>query len=308
MRYICAQHSKLYYAWQTDAMIFSFLQNDIKQEQIDIVLAEDKNELGHFLNLKKKYPNINLYVYEDTRQSKRYASSIRPHILKKHFKANPELYRGTFLYHDCDIALTKPLDLTPYLCGCNPTIYFSDTKSYLGYNYIKSKGQDVLDLMCKTINIDQKIVQQNEHKSGGCHYLFKDIDFNFWDQVEIDSEELFKKVSQLNREKKAKNNEYHELQIWCADMWAILWNLWKLGRKTEILKELDFTWSTSTNETWFKNSIYHNAGTNDDQDNKFHKAQYTQKYPPINLFINPKYASFYYYQLVQQALYLEKEV
>lgn len=308
MRYICAQHSKLYYAWQTDAMIYSFLQNEIQQEQIDIVLAEDKSQLGHFINLKRKYPKINIYVYQDERQNAYYPSSIRPHILKKHFKANSELYRGTFLYHDCDIALTKPLDLSSYLCGCNPTIYLSDTKSYLGYNYIKSKGQDVLDLMCKTIDIDQNIVKQNEHKTGGCHYLFKNIDDNFWDQIEIDSEELYQKVSQLNRQKKRDNPKYHAIQIWCADMWAILWNLWKLGRKTENIKELDFTWSTSTSATWFENSIYHNAGTNDDQDNKFHKAKYDLQYPPKDLFVNPKYASFYYYQLVQQALYLEREV
>jgi len=98
--------------------------------------------------------------------------------------------------------------------------------------------------MCDVANIDKKIVKQNQDVSGGCHYILKNIDYTFWEKVETDCENLFTEVVKLNTKKRAKDDRYHPLQIWCADMWAVLWNLWKLNRKTEIIKELDFTWAT----------------------------------------------------------------
>lgn len=40
MRYISAQPASIYYSWQVDTMIYSFINNGIKQEQIDIVFAD----------------------------------------------------------------------------------------------------------------------------------------------------------------------------------------------------------------------------------------------------------------------------
>ena len=33
-----------------------------------------------------------------------------------------------------------------------------------------------------------------------------------------------------------------EIQFWTAEMWSLLWNLWLHGHKTEITKDLDFSW------------------------------------------------------------------
>ena len=85
-------------------------------------------------------------------------------------------------------------------------------------------------------------------------------------------------------------------------MWAVLWNLWKLERKTEIIKELDFTWATENINAWGKNAIFHNAGINNDNNKEFYKAKYLNKKPPKNLEINPNLASFKYYELVKQIL------
>ena len=206
------------------------------------------------------------------------------------------------MYHDCDIALTKPLELAPYVCGCNPTCYLSDTISYIGYEYILSKGEDVLKLMCETIDIDIEIVKKNQNNSGGAQYLLKNIDYKFWQQVETDSENLFTNITKLNADKLDVNKDYHTLQIWCADMWAVLWNLWKIGKKTEIIDELDFTWATHSIDDWGKKSIFHNAGVNNADNNLFYKANYLASRPKKNLNINPNFASYKYYELVRQIL------
>lgn len=302
MRYISAQPASIYYSWQVDTMIHSFINNGINQEQIDIVFADKPEYQNCCYYLLSKYPKVNFYFYPDLRKTIKYISSIRPHILKKHFYRYADLYKGTFLYHDCDIVLTKPLELNGYLCGCNPTCYLSNTISYIGYEYIKSKGEDVLDLMCKVANIDKEIVKENQINSGGCQYLLKNIDYKFWQEVEIDCENLFSEVVKLNTKKKAKDKNYHELQIWCADMWAVLWNLWKRDKKTKIIDELNFTWATHEREEWGKYAIFHNAGVNDDKNAAFHKAKYLSEKPPKNLKINPRLASYEYYELVKQIL------
>ena len=283
-------------------MIHSFLKNDIKSEQIDIVFADKTDPKTPAYYLTEKYPKVNFYFYPDTREKIKYISSVRPHVLKKHFYKYGHLYKGTFLYHDCDIALTKPLDLSAYVCGCNPTCYLSDTISYIGHDYIVSKGQDMLDLMCSIANIDKEIVKQNQENSGGCQYLLKNIDYKFWQEVEIDCENLFTEVVKLNGEKKAKDKKYHGLQIWCADMWAVLWNLWKRNRSTKIIDELDFTWATNNVNDWGKKAIFHNAGINNGNDSAFYKGKYITKRPPKDLKINPNLASYKYYELVKQIL------
>ena len=302
MRYICCQPSNIYYSWQVDTMIYSFINNGINQEQIDIVFSIKSANENSCLYLLDKYPNVNFYFYPDTRKSVKYISSVRPYTLKKHFYKYPDLYKGTFMYHDCDIALTKPLEIDNYLCGCDQTCYLSDTISYIGHNYILSKGQDVLDLMCSVANIDKELVKQNEANSGGAQYVLKNIDYTFWEEVEIDCENLFYEVVKLNTKKVAEDDRYHPLQIWCADMWAVLWNLWKRNRKTKIIKELNFTWATEPIIKWGENSIFHNAGINNNKDNAFYKANYISKIPPNDLEINPTLTSYKYYELVKNIL------
>ena len=97
MRYICAQPANQYYGWQINVMIHSFIKNGVNPNHVDIVLANNIPELDYYKQLEIKYPNVNFYYYDDTRVDKFYVSSIRPHILAKHF----ELYSNFtfFLNH-----------------------------------------------------------------------------------------------------------------------------------------------------------------------------------------------------------------
>ena len=133
------------------------------------------------------------------------------------------------MYHDSDIAFTKPIKWKSFLD--ESTCFLSDTKSYIGYEYIKSKGDDVLQSMLESVGIDEDIVKANQDSSGGAQYVLKDIDEYFWYDVEKDSVNLFNSISNLNKIKKEQDPNHHEIQIWCADMWAVLWNLWKRKNK-----------------------------------------------------------------------------
>jgi len=301
MKYICAQPSTKYYAWQIDTMLYSFRTVGVNLEDVHIVCAIHNGIDPYFDRLMKKYLGVTFSFYEDTRHDTGYISSIRPHILKKHFKAYPELKDETIFYHDSDIVFTRPLEVDDYTR--NGICYLSDTISYIGYDYIKSKGDDVLKRMIDIVGIDEDVVKENQDSSGGAQYILKGIDKHFWYDVENDSTRLFLGVSQLNNQKKEQDPKYHEIQIWCADMWAVLWNLWKRGKQTEVIRELDFSWATTHIDAWHQNAIYHNAGVTEQMKDLFYKGVYMNELPPLDKTdVNNNKCSYMYYKLIQQAL------
>jgi hypothetical protein len=307
LRYICVQPRLLYYAWQVEVMINNFIKHGINPNNIDILVATNPNDLtstpeniAAWNKLASHYNTVRFFFYQDTRQQPiYYISSVRPNILKQHFEKYPELTNEVIFYHDCDIIFTKQPDWSPFL---NDDIwYLSNTNSYINYDYIISKGQDIYDKMCEIININPLIPQLMNSNSGGAQYIMKNVDAEYWDKVEKDSENLYHQISTLNNIKKAENPDYHELQIWCSDMWAVLWNGWLKGNETKVVPELNFSWATDSIEQWNKSIIYHNAGATCACGGLFYKALFTNKLPyGLEDKFNKTKNSYNYYLEIQK--------
>ena len=299
LRFICAQPTSLFYAWQVEVMINNFIEMGINPDNIDIVCWKINNVIPQeWVKLIEGYP-VKFYFYDDTRTTKNYISSIRPNILKQHFTAHPELENEAILYHDCDIVFTKPIDWNQFLQ--DDKWYGSDTRWYIAHSYILSKGQDVMDKMCEIMNIDEQIIKDNELNSIGAQYLMKNINADFWANVEKDCEKLYHDITTLNHVKKSKDPQYHELQIWCADMFALLWNGWKLNKQTVCHPDLEFAWGTSSESDYDRLNILHNAGVTTSADGLFYKAEWMNRLPyNQNLKIKDGTASKKYYEHIQQ--------
>ena len=277
MRFVCAQPASTYYAWQVEVMINNFIDMGINPNQIDIVCWKQNGVIPEeWSKLAAGYP-ARFFFYNDERETKHYISSIRPNILKQHFKANEEISKDTIFYHDCDIVFTNRIDFDRYLS--DDRWYGSDCRWYISHDYILGKGEDILDRMCEIVSIPKHIVKSNELNSIGAQYIMKGINWMFWEEVEKDCETLFKEITELNNIKKRENPSYHELQIWCADMWAVLWGAWKLGKETVCDPHLEFSWGTSTEGDWERLNIFHNAGVVSGNDGLFYKANYINRTP-----------------------------
>ena len=175
---------------------------------------------------------------------------------------------------------------------------------------VKIDRNDILAKMCDIIGIKKEVIKENELNSIGAQYLMKGITHYFWDKVEKDSEILFKEITELNDEKIIEDRRtmppgeertpYHPLQIWCADMWAVLWNGWKMGYKTIPSSKFNFTWATGTKTEFEKNNIFHNAGIVNGDINRFYKGKYTDKLPyGDELNIIEDSASLEYWKYIQ---------
>jgi hypothetical protein len=297
MKYICAQPGTSYYAWQIEIMLMNFKEMGIPLQDVHIVCAmHDQNALHLYHQISNQYPEAVIEFYPDTRRTKHYPSSIRPNILKQHFFKHK--LNEPFFYHDCDMIFTKKVDFTPFL---NDDIcYGSDTRFYIGHDYIKGKGYGILEMMASLTGIDVETIKENELNCIGAQYLIKGVDFRFWDEVEKICETLFLNITLENNRIKADNPNYHELQIWTADMWAVLWNLWKWGKQTKVDDYFDFAWATSTIEDWERLNIFHNAGITETGHGFFYKGDYMHN--PLNkeLQIREKSAQKHYYEYVKK--------
>ncbi len=285
LRYITVQPRLLYYAWQVEVMINNYIKHGINGEDVDILVAwnpidgtSTEEAISAWEKLAAGYSTFNFHFYQDTRvQPIHYISSIRPNLLKQHFTKYPELKDYAIYYSDCDAVFTKKPDFDKFLS--DDVWYLSDTNSYINSTYILSKGQDVYDKMCEIVGIDPNIPADNDEHSGGAQYIMKNVDADYWAKVEMDCERMFFEINQLNYHKKAADPQYHELQIWCADMWAVLWNGWLKGHDIKVVPELTFSWATDPVHRWDETMIYHNAGVTCNCGRQFFKGQYMNEYP-----------------------------
>jgi len=299
LRFICAQPASDYYVWQVETLLNNFISVGINPNNVDIVCWKVNGVIPeNWIKLANGYP-ARFFFYDDTRETRHYISSIRPNILKQHFQAFPELENEAILYHDCDIVFTKPIDWNQFLQ--DDKWYGSDCRWYIGHDYIIGKGEDILDKMCEIVDIDKQLVKDNELNAIGAQYLMKGINAEYWARVEKDCERLFKEITDINNEKKAINPSYHELQIWCSDMWCVLWNGWKMGKETICHPSLEFAWATSTEADWDRLNIFHNAGVTDTASGLFYKALYINTLPySETLDIKEGTASKKYWEIIQE--------
>lgn len=302
LRFICAQPAIKYYAWQVEVMLNNFRDMGVNLNQIDVVCKLETDSVpDEWSKLANGYA-ARFFFYRDTRETKYYISSIRPNVLKQHWAARPEIWSEAIFYHDCDIMFTRPIHewITPEMLN-DDKWYGSDTRWYIAHSYIKSKGEDVLNAMCDIVGIDPKVIEDNELNAIGAQYLMKNVTADYWAQVERDCEILFRDITALNNQKKAADPTHHELQIWCSDMWAVLWNAWKCSNETVCHRNFNFSWATSGMHEYNECYIFHNAGITTNQNRQFYKADYMNSLPyNLSLDIAENTATRMYYDQVQK--------
>lgn len=297
LKMISAQPATDYYAWQVEVYLDHFLSLGYNHDDIHVVAGYEEEGIPESWNrLVEKYKDVQIFLYEDTAGAIDYPPAVQSHLLEKHFKAHPYLSDHAIFFHDADFLFTKYFDFTSFLN--DDKWYFSDTISYIGADYIKSKHEGILDIMCSTIGIDRSIVEANQKNSGGAQKLMKNIDHNYWREVFEGSLKLYdilKKVSHIK-----KPGDSMGIQIWTASMWAELWIAWKKGHEVVVPKEFDFCWATCNISRWDDVSFFHNAGVVNASTGLFYKADYIDKYPfKDNIDVNQLHCSKKYWDIVK---------
>jgi hypothetical protein len=303
-----AQPDHPYFHWQVEVLINNFIKFGINPNWIEILWAYSGNPSYAGLALATKYPTVRFFFYEKTvKDNFGYIPILRPDILEQHFNRFPELRGETVFYHDSDIIFRQLPDFDSM--HSDAYWYLSDTISYIGANYLKSKSEDLFLDLCSLSKIPPEIVEKNEEGSGGAQYLMKGVTSEFWKEVKEDSLLLYKYMSDReNEERKSLSAEelktYNPVQKWCADMWSVLWGAWKMGAQTIVTPDLDFSWGSSSISDYERCNIMHNAGvTGEMSTSLFYKADFRDSSPfDADLgFVKPDTASAKYVEAILYA-------
>lgn len=315
LQIITAQPNDSYFVWQLRVQLTNFRKygysgftNVLVWEHTDRVNREDFK--GLWRELVADFPEANFYFYDDPGgqlakfiKTYDYIPLLRPFLLAKHFKAHPELKNDAILYLDSDVVFTKPLDFHPFLD--DSVCYLSDTSSYISGQYFDSKEKDVIpdrleaykeqDILAeatKLFDITREIAIANNDNSGGAQYLLKNIDHTFWEEVFVGCMRIRTYLRSINR--RFFESEDKGFQSWCADMWSILWTLWRRKQETKCPRELDFAWATDDISKWDRVYLYHDAGASTRPIKEGHRLFHKRDLPYINNERTPFYDDLSY--------------
>tara|TARA_R110002153_G_scaffold246678_1_gene402550 strand:+ start:107 stop:1123 length:1017 start_codon:yes stop_codon:yes gene_type:complete len=275
LKFICAQPDDTYYTWQVHLWLES-LKNigHVDKAIVLIFTPKGRNKNTKWKKVINLYPEAEFNFFNDdsgelNSMLRIYIPVLRPYILWKYFESKPEMKKKSLFYCDSDILFLENFNIDKFLE--DDICYLSDTNSYINSDYFDSKikdvlsekleeykSRDILSEITSKIGINRKIAELNVNHSGGAQYLLKNIDSLFWKKVMDDSILIRTYLQKINIE--YFENESKGFQSWCADMWAVLWNLWLRNQKTKVIPELNFAWSSDPIDRLKSTTILHNAG------------------------------------------------
>lgn len=275
LRYCTVCPDDTYFTWQVHLWLESL--KDIQQSDKAIVLIyipQNRKQNPKWQQIIDLYPEAEFHFYADeagelTPYLNLYIPILRPHTMWKHFSKYPQLSNEAIFYCDSDILFTKDFSLESMLE--DDVCYLSNTNSYINASYFESKIKDVLpnkleeyktrDILAEVmslIGVDKQVALDNNDHSGGAQYFIKNTDAYFWMKVMNDCILIRTYLMKVNKE--FFENESKGFQSWCADMWAVLWNLWLRNQEVKVVPEMNFTWATDPIEKLETTTIFHNAG------------------------------------------------
>lgn len=298
MKWITSQPATLYYAWQVEVYLNNFIKNDINPKDIHVIFVYDSDIPNEIVKLSEYYKEVNFFMYRDTRTDFSYIPSIYFNGVKQHFKEFPELENEVVMFHDSDTILLKPWSSNHLLE--DDKWYFSNTNSYINYEYVISKGEDIYKGMLDIVGLDENLPKLNNSNSGGAQHLIKNSNWEFWDKVEKDSIELYRFFCEKEPSYIKRHESDYPIQKWTAGMWSLLWNSWKFGNEVRISNEMSFCWATDGIQMIEGKQFLHNAGVTYDRLDLFFKGQWIDNLPyHKNILLNPNYCSYEYYKWIQ---------
>ncbi len=274
LKYVCVQPDDNYYTWQVHLWLESLKNRGESDKAIVLVFTPNYREKNEkWKQVVDLYPEAEFHFYKDEHDVSSllgiYIPVLRPYTLWRHWKEHPELSDKAIFYCDSDVLFTQHFDIQQFID--DDVCYLSDTNSYINAKYFDSKVEQVLpgkleeyktrDVLAEigsVVGISREEAEANNDHSGGAQYFLKNIDTAFWSKVMNDCILIRSYLQKINRE--YFESEDKGFQSWCADMWAVLWNLWVKEKEVKVIPEMGFSWSPDPIEKLETHPILHNAG------------------------------------------------
>lgn len=290
----CIQDN-IYLSWQAELLALNC--RELGQE-LTILIGWRCRPSDYALRLQRDFGAI---LIEDTRSDLSYVPSLRPHQLAKFVNSGNYLGEPVLLI-DSDL-LFKTLVFLPHLSklvpGNSNSVYLSDCSSYLNADYLNGTDPDIMGHLCRIAEIDPGYVAAHPAAGGAQLFLPHLFDANFWQRVERVSSSMYRLM-------KNWRCSTYPVQGWTADMWAILYELYRREIAGEcdvkISALLKFCFATDPVHYWQENNILHMAGVTAGMPGHFFKGNYTAQ-PPWECdlsHVQPENCSYLYVEAINR--------
>lgn len=281
MKYFTSQEDTTYFHWQIETYLRNFESVGIDLHDCHVIMVYSGQISAKAKELQSNY-DANFHFYEMPDKCRQYIAAVKPYGMYRYFSENR--VNESIFYHDADIIFAEPLKLER-LEGGN---FMSRTLQRGGMSYIDlaylNQFEGVVKGMSEIMKVEPKEV------GGGAQYVFTGLNSDYWLKVYEDCFTVFDFLQRSGT----------KVQVWCAEMWATLWNIWYFGEEIEIADELDFCMSRDPIDEL--KPIVHNAGLMGA--GYFDKGNYRNSYPPYNLTVKDDMCNHVYFNEVKKIHYI----
>lgn len=218
-------------------------------------------ELSPQLRALIEYKVAKITVWPDWPRDSSYNGAMKPWLIGKWLSANPEKVFDNYIVIDPDvIPITTNFPIPPY-----GEVYGTDTDSYTGPGYLKSK--DVFKGLCDIVGVDSSYAEQ--FPGIGAQLSWRGLSGQWWEEVAQFSITAHRYMVE----------HPSDIQAWCSEMYITQLCLIRDGWVPRAIPDMDMVWANGSIEKWNSAGFFHDAGVTEANPNHFCKLQFNPESP-----------------------------
>lgn len=209
-------------------------------------------------------------VWNDWRLNPQYNAAMKPGLVGRWLEAHPEDVDRPLLLLDPDALPLRPFVRAIERGELEPTAdrwFGTDTDSYTGPGYLKSKGEDLWLSLCALVGVDPDLAALRPGR--GSQWLFTGWPGGLWLEIAELSERAYPLLT----------GHRSDVQVWCAEMYVTQLVLARERIEAESRARMRMVWAGGARADWSKAGFFHNAGVTDPAAGHFHKGSFSERAP-----------------------------
>lgn len=286
MRVVVPMPDAPYYLWQ--ALVQAAHMEKLGMDDVHYLVYYSFRPSLKVRKMAEALP-ATFHFYEDSNMGQRegYDPAMKPLLVGLWMAEDRERENVPFLYLDPDAVLTRVPASWP------APWHASDTDSYVGPDYIRSKGDELFIEMCRIVGVDPK---DAVNASGiGAQYIIGGTTAEFWRRVALDSVRVYHLC--------LGDTSDHPIQAWCAEMYVTWMAAVRDGLDPRADESMKFMWANHDLSGWSDpdTMFYHNAGVIEENGEHFCKLSWQSSPFRSEIAVSSKSASRAYVDLIREA-------
>lgn len=220
------------------------------------------------------------HVWQDWRTEKVYNAAMKPALVGKWLKANPQHESTVLTIIDPDAIPTRQPS-----GKVTETVWVgTDTDSYTGVGYLKSKA-GVWESLCGIVDVGP----QSEYVGVGAQVSAVGQSGEFWETVASKSITAYHMMQTSNT----------DVQTWCSEMYVTALECVRRGISLEPDLTYSMVWADGPASGWQTDGFHHSAGVTAENGKDFCKITHQISPWGKQLKVSPNSASARYVELIR---------